>query len=283
MASSDSHGPLGEKVAHPEHYDPGVLHPIDRSEGRARLGIKGITQQVEPLPFSGEDIWNAYELSWLDSKGKPRVACAEFRIPADSSHIVESKSLKLYLNSLNHQRFDSPDALSDCIRRDLSAVLGSPCQVELILPEQWATALAVSSPQGECLDNLDIATDQYKPEPGLLGADPEAPAVSEQLFSNLLRSCCPVTGQPDWATVEIAYRGAPINREGLLAYLVSFRRQDDFHEQCVEQIFVDISRRCQPESLTVSARYLRRGGLDINPWRSSEPTATQPNRRLPRQ
>ena len=276
MASSDSHGPLGEKVAHPEHYDPGVLHPIERQQGRARLGIA-------ELPFCGEDIWNAYELSWLDKGGKPRVACAEFRIPADSSHIVESKSLKLYLNSFNQQPFASADELASCIRKDLCTLLGSPCEVALILPEQWVSALAVSAPQGECLDDLDIAIDQYSPEPGLLRADASKPAVSECLYSNLLRSRCPVTGQPDWATVEIAYRGAPIHREGLLAYLVSFRRQDDFHEHCVEQIFVDISRRCQPESLTVSARYLRRGGLDINPWRSSEPTHTLANRRLPRQ
>lgn len=276
MVDSDSHGPLGEKVAHPEDYAPEVLHPIARQPGRDRLNLP-------PVSLYGEDIWNAYELSWLDPKGKPRVACAEIRIPADSACIVESKSLKLYLNSLNQHRFSSVEAVTACIRDDLERVLGCQCGVSLLLPERWSRALAVSAPRGECLDEQDITVECYSPAPELLRANPEAEPVDEQLFSNLLRSRCPVTGQPDWASVEITYRGAPIDRDGLLGYLISFRRQDDFHEHCVEQIFADLIQRCAPASLTVSARYLRRGGLDINPWRSTEPSHIEENRRLPRQ
>jgi len=220
------------------------------------------------LPFAGVDIWNAYELSWLNLNGKPMVACAEFRVPADSENIIESKSFKLYLNSFNQTRLGGIAELSAVLTKDLSAAAGAPVQVEIACPDDWGLNYGIQNPAGECLDSLDISPDSYQPNSMLLKAS-EGESVTEELYSHLLRSRCPVTSQPDWASVEIAYSGPRIDREGLLAYLISFREHDDFHEQCVEQIFSDINRYCQPTSLRVYARYLRRGGLDINPWRSN--------------
>lgn len=255
--------PLGKAVGYERDYDPGLLYPIARSDGRARIGLGGAA------PFTGCDIWNAWELSWLDARGKPMVAWGEFRVPADSPSIIESKSLKLYLNSLNQASFDSRQAVQKLIAQDLSRAAGGPVTVVLRASDDWPQTLAV--PQGECLDGLDVTIRHYHPEPALLTL--RSGVVAERrVFSRLLRSRCPVTGQPDWGGVDIRYRGREIDPAGLLAYIVSFRQHQDFHEQCVERMFLDIQRRCQPEQLTIHARYLRRGGLDINPYRTSTST-----------
>ena len=252
--------PLGKSTVYDAPYDPGLLFPIARAPGREQLGLS------MPLPFQGCDIWNAYELSWLDPSGKPQIAWAEFRISADSPNIVESKSFKLYLNSLNQHCFEDVEALTSTLRRDLSACVGAPLEITVHLPEQWASLQCIE-PQGMCLDGLSIQIEHYAPAPELLrlGSD----QVTQKVYSRLLRSRCPVTGQPDWATLQIEYTGREIDAAGLLAYIVSFRLHQDFHEHCVERIFNDILRYCMPEQLTVFARYLRRGGLDINPYRST--------------
>lgn len=278
MTKNNGHGPLGEKVRYPDQYDPSCLHPIARQLGRDGLGIAA----TSTLPFSGVDIWNAYELSWLSKSGKPKVACAEFRFPADSPNIIESKSFKLYLNSFNQARIDDVDTIRQTLAKDLALASGADVEVALYTPTHWAQAYRVAEPEGECLDELDISPTAYAPAAELLTLESDK-VVSEVLYSHLLRSRCPVTSQPDWARVDIRYRGAKINREQLLAYIVSFREHDEFHEHCVERIFSDISKYCQPEALTVYARYTRRGGLDINPWRSSDHTLVPSNDRDVRQ
>ncbi|MBA8887499.1 7-cyano-7-deazaguanine reductase [Dokdonella fugitiva] len=269
MTATGSHGPLGRSVAYASRYDPGLLFPIARAIGRVELGL-GAT-----LPFDGVDVWNAYELSWLDARGKPEVALAEFRVPASSPNIVESKSFKLYLNSYNQERLASIDAMRERLVHDLSAAAGAAVEVTL-LPSARFAALALHELDGESIDDLALDVDDYgPPNPAHLRAD-GAP-VAETLVSNLLKSNCPVTGQPDWASVQVRYRGPRIARDGLLRYLVSFREHAGFHEQCVERIFVDVTHRCAPAALEVYARYTRRGGLDINPWRASTgATATNP-------
>ncbi|WP_421865257.1 NADPH-dependent 7-cyano-7-deazaguanine reductase QueF [Motiliproteus sp.] len=262
--SSDNHdaiklAPLGQDTQYVCHYDPSQLFSIERANNWQKLGY-------DKAPFRGFDLWNAYELSWLDPKGKPQVAIAEFRIPCDSSHIVESKSFKLYLNSFNLTRFDSMDQVQQHLVEDLSTAFGGPVTVAI----QTLDATGIIEPlKGESLDQLDVEIEHYQPAPQLLSSGDGDP-VDEQLYSHLLKSNCPVTGQPDWASIQIEYRGQPIDRKGLLKYLISYREHGDFHEQCVEQIFLDIYQRCQPEQLSVYARYVRRGGLDINPYRSTE-------------
>ncbi|MBO9353487.1 NADPH-dependent 7-cyano-7-deazaguanine reductase QueF [Bordetella petrii] len=256
-----SNAPLGQAVAYPAQYDPALLFPIARAHNRASLQLTGA------LPFTGADIWNAYELSWLDARGKPRVAMATFTVPADSPNIIESKSFKLYLNSYNQTRLDDAATLGARLAADLSAAAGARVGVDLILPERFAS-LAMAELDGIYLDDLDIAIDTYTPDAGLLRCG-AGEAVSETLASRLLKSNCPVTGQPDWASVQIRYRGRPLDRAALLRYLVSFRGHAEFHEHCVERIYSDIMAACRPEQLTVYARYTRRGGLDINPWRSN--------------
>ncbi|HEY5970815.1 MAG TPA: NADPH-dependent 7-cyano-7-deazaguanine reductase QueF [Pseudoxanthomonas sp.] len=257
---------LGREVAYPAHYDAGLLFPIPRAAGRSELGLTGDAPGSSPgqaLPFIGHDRWHAYELGWLDARGKPCVATATFTVPCDSPNLVESKSLKLYLNSLNAERFNSEAAVRERIAVDLSARAGADVAVEFGLPP-----MAGSGP-GESIDALDIGIDDYgPPNPGYLLADESQP-VEELLVSDLLKSNCPVTGQPDWASVLLRYRGPRIDREGLLRYLVSFREHAGFHEQCVERIFHDVLARCRPQALSVEARYTRRGGLDINPWRAT--------------
>ncbi|RMH93803.1 NADPH-dependent 7-cyano-7-deazaguanine reductase QueF [Lysobacter pythonis] len=261
---------LGRETAYPEHYDARLLFPIPRARGRAALGIDGAP------PFVGFDAWNAYELSWLDARGKPRVAVARFTVPADSPNLIESKSFKLYLNSFNRERVEDDTALRARIETDLSTAAAAPVTMHPALPPMGEAG-------GECIDGLDIAIDDYGPPNAghLSAADDET--VEEILSSHLLKSNCPVTGQPDWASVVIAYRGPRIAREGLLRYLVSFRDHREFHEQCVERIFIDLTARCRPRSLSVEACYTRRGGLDINPWRATPDCAAPPPRRLPRQ
>ena len=254
--------PLGRPVAYRDTYAPELLFPIERHLKRAELGL-----HAGALPFVGEDLWNAYELSWLDPRGKPVVALARFRVPASTPRLVESKSLKLYLNSFNQQRFPSVEQVCETIAGDLSAAAGAAVRVEvvpLLLRPQRSTVY----PDGICLDALEIDIDTYQPAPACLhvvGGD----EVSETLYSHLLKSNCLVTGQPDWGMLVVRYRGRPIDREGLLRYIVSFREHNEFHEQCVERVFCDILARCRPAELAVWARYTRRGGLDINPFRAT--------------
>lgn len=254
--------PLGRQVGHSETYDPSQLFCVPRKDARKTLGITGV------LPFSGVDIWNAYELSWLDKKGKPCVAAAEILFPCTSKNIIESKSLKLYLNSLNFTRFESPEKVKETIIRDLSLGAGADVELNLFMPEAFA-ALDIKAPRGICLDLIDIKDeiDAYDLNPSCLKVG--SGKVEETLFSHLLRTNCPVTGQPDWATVIIHYTGNAIDHEGLLGYIISLRQHEGFHENCVELIFMDILSRCTPDFLSVQARFTRRGGLDINPCRSS--------------
>ncbi|MBV8635461.1 MAG: NADPH-dependent 7-cyano-7-deazaguanine reductase QueF [Burkholderiaceae bacterium] len=266
---SPQDSPLGKQSAYVTQYDPSLLFPIARQDKRDELGITGT------LPFYGVDIWNAYEVSWLNMRGKPQVAIATVTVPADSPNIVESKSFKLYLNSFNQTRLAGKDALLELLRADLSAGFGSPVQVALTLPEDFAK-FHMGELDGLLLDRLDIEVDDYSPDPGLLKANFEEAAVEETLVSYLLKSNCLVTGQPDWGSVQIRYAGAQIDQEGLLRYLIGFREHNEFHEQCVERIFMDILTRCKPQKLAVYARYTRRGGLDINPWRSNFSTGKPP-------
>ncbi|MDB5767410.1 MAG: queF [Collimonas fungivorans] len=261
--------PLGKPAAYQTQYQPSLLFPIARLGKREEIGISGT------LPFFGVDIWNAYEVSWLNLRGKPQVAIATFTVPADSPNIIESKSFKLYLNSFNQTRLADKDALLQLLRTDISAGFGAPVHVALTTAEAFA-GLKLQEPQGLLLDRLDIEVDEYQPNPSLLKSDPDQVVVEETLVSHLLKSNCLVTGQPDWGSVQIHYVGAAIDQESLLKYLISFRDHNEFHEQCVERIFMDLMRNCRPQKLSVYARYTRRGGLDINPWRSNFSTSQPP-------
>ena len=260
-ADPSTTSPLGKPTEYQSRYLPGLLYPIPRQIKRSELGITD-----GALPFVGEDLWNAYEISWLNPKGKPVVAIGTFRIPADSPNLIESKSFKLYLNSFNQSIFTDVETVSATLARDLSAAAGTPLDIS-IQPLANRPQAVIAIPEGICLDDLDIACDRYQPAPELLTTQ-AGEVVQETLFSHLLKSNCLVTGQPDWAMVVIRYRGQPIDRAGLLRYIVSFRNHNEFHEQCVERIFADILRHCTPEKLAVHARYTRRGGLDINPFRT---------------
>ncbi|WP_293766743.1 NADPH-dependent 7-cyano-7-deazaguanine reductase QueF [uncultured Aquitalea sp.] len=268
--------PLGKTVSYQDHYDPSLLFPIARQQKRDEIGVDG-----RALPFHGVDIWTGFELSWLNPRGKPQVGIATFRIPADSPCLIESKSFKLYLNSFNQTRVDSLAALEAMLAADLSQAAGGAVAVSVALPQAFA-AEAIRELDGDYIDDLDIDVSQYAPCPEALRAD-TGDIVSETLCSNLLKSNCLVTGQPDWGSVQIRYTGPRIDRESLLRYLIGFRQHNEFHEQCVERIFSDLSRRCAPLRLTVYARYTRRGGLDINPWRSNADDAPQDNIRTARQ
>ena len=285
-----SHGiidsPLGQQTQYVSVYSPELLFPIPRAASRESLLLKG-----DALPFYGVDVWTGYELSWLDERGKPVVAIAEFRIPCTSQAIVESKSFKLYLNSFNQTRFTDVAEVCATLEKDLSAAVEAVVQVSLkplfndklfndkLSADKW---MHIEVLEGCCLDELPVTIDTYHPEPGLLQVEPQT-QVDETLVSHLLKSNCPVTGQPDWASVQIRYAGAQIDHEGLLRYIVSFREHQDFHEHCVERMFVDIMARCQPQRLSVYARYTRRGGLDINPFRTTEPAEQPSSVRLVRQ
>lgn len=266
---------LGKNTVYADHYDASLLFPIPRAEKRAEIGVG------DALPFHGVDVWNAYELSWLDLRGKPVVAMAEFRVPASSPHIIESKSFKLYLNGFAQEKVADAATLADTLIGDLSQVAGAP--VAVLLSEVSASNHALVDLEGHLLDTQAIEIAHYgPPEAGFLQVETGAAAISETVLSHLLRSNCPVTGQPDWGSVQISYGGKPIDHAGLLRYLVSFRDHNEFHEQCVERIYVDIMARCAPTQLSVYARYTRRGGLDINPFRSSVP-AIPANSRSARQ
>lgn len=253
--------PLGKKTTYISEYQRDLLFPIPRKAKRDEIDVP------VRLPFKGVDIWNAYELSWLNAKGKPIVALGEFIFPCESPNIIESKSFKLYLNSFTNTPFDSVETVKKIIQKDLSEFAGSEVQVK-ILPIESFSGHQLKSFEGICLDNLDISCDHYQINPAYLKT--ENTIVSETVYSNVLKSNCLVTGQPDWGSVQIHYTGHRISHEGLLKYLVSFRNHNEFHEQCVERIFMDIMRECHPQQLTVYACYTRRGGLDINPFRSTE-------------
>ncbi len=268
-----SNSPLGKDTSYISIYSPQLLYPIARETNRVSLGISGA------LPFHGFDVWNAFELSWLDTKGKPQVAIGEFWVPCKSPFILESKSLKLYLNSFNGTQYSSLESVKQTIEQDLSHASGSAVTVKMVLVAD-APSITLASPEGICIDELDITCSDYHPNALLLHTnDIDA---DEILVSHTLKSNCPVTGQPDWATVQIHYSGKQIDHAGLLQYIVSYRDHSEFHEQCVERMFVDIMHQCKPELLTIEARYTRRGGLDINPFRSTEIQSPK-NTRLVRQ
>ncbi|MGF6755609.1 NADPH-dependent 7-cyano-7-deazaguanine reductase QueF [Paraburkholderia sp. GAS334] len=268
--------PLGKPSSYTEQYDASLLFPIARSAAREAIGIGA------RLPFFGTDIWNAYELSWLNARGKPQIAVATFFIPADSPNIVESKSFKLYLGSFAHTTFESIDVVRETIKRDVSAATGASVSLHLAPPAEFGK-LALEEFEGLSLDRLDLDTSVYHPEPSFLTAALDEAPVEETLFSNLLKSNCPVTGQPDWGSIQIHYVGPQIDHAGLLRYIISYRNHTGFHEQCVERIFIDVLRACRPVKLAVYARYTRRGGLDINPFRTNFNLPMPDNLRTARQ
>jgi 7-cyano-7-deazaguanine reductase len=265
--------PLGRQTPVVEHYAPELLFPIPRSAGRATLGCQ------DALPFCGVDLWHAYEISWLDAGGKPVVRVGRISIPATSPNLVESKSFKLYLNSLNNTRFGSEGEVAALIRQDIAGVVGSGIDLELLEPDH--PSLAGGHLAGHCLDDLAVAVPEGEPSGELLQLRP-GQVGEEQLYTHLLRSLCPVTGQPDWASVWIHYRGPMLEHSSLLRYIIAYRRHQEFHEQCVERMFCDVHAQIAPEFLHIQAFYTRRGGLDINPLRSTDPAA-RPLPRLNRQ
>jgi 7-cyano-7-deazaguanine reductase len=277
------HSQLGKPTAYVDQYDPGLLFPLPRAPKRAEVGIAG------SLPFLGADLWTSFELGWLNLRGKPQVALAHITVPAETPNIIESKSFKLYLNSFNNSRFADADTVRQVMRTDLTeaawrgaSAVGASLGVKLLAPELFDRE-PVHELDGLSLDRLDIECTRYQPAPELLTAAFDEQPVTETLTSHLLKSNCLVTGQPDWGSVQISYSGPQIEQEGLLQYIVSFRNHNEFHEQCVERIYMDIMTRCKPTKLTVYARYTRRGGLDISPWRTSHPQALPPHIRTARQ
>ena len=274
--NTPEHSPLGKASSYIDQYDASLLFPIPRADKRVELGV------LDAPPFFGADMWTLYELSWLNLRGKPQVALAHVTVPCESPYIVESKSFKLYLNSFNNSRFADAREVRERIRADVSAATGAGIGIKTIGPELFDRE-PVHEMGGLNLDRLDVECLHFTPAPELLFAEFDEPPVTERLTSNLLKSNCLVTGQPDWGSVQIAYSGPAINQEGLLQYLVSFRNHNEFHEQCVERIFMDVWTRCKPIKLSVYARYTRRGGLDINPYRCSYPAQLPMNVRNARQ
>lgn len=263
--TSDLHtGPLGIDAEYKEGFDSSLLFPMPRHEGRNAVGLDAGTSWV------GHDLWTGYEFSWLNLKGRPIVRVLNIAVDAGSTHIVESKSMKLYLNGFAQTRFASVDEVLHRLQGDLDGAFGTRVTLTLLNLDQLVTGMALTA--GECLDELDVEIACYQREPSLLTTAPNAEAeehVEELLVSHLFRSLCPVTAQPDWASIFVQYQGTPISREGLLAYLISYREHQAFHETTVERIYEDIWQACRPTALAVSGRFLRRGGLDINPFRTS--------------
>ncbi|KPF67083.1 NADPH-dependent 7-cyano-7-deazaguanine reductase [beta proteobacterium AAP99] len=279
MASSSNtpeQSQLGRTSSYVDQYDASLLFPIARSIKRDEIGVSGT------LPFFGADIWNAYELSWLNPKGKPQVALLQCTVPAESPNIIESKSFKLYLNSFNNTRLANIDALRALLSHDLSEAAGASVGIKLTEQDGFAGE-RVQELEGRLLDRLDVDCDTYTPDPSLLRVNEDESPTDDLVVSYLLKSNCLVTSQPDWGSVQIRYYGHPIDEAGLLKYIVSFRNHNEFHEQCVERIFMDVLRQCRPTKLAVYARYTRRGGLDINPFRANYPTALPANLRSARQ
>ena len=254
--------PLGKSTSYSSRYDAALLYAIARTESRSKLGLGSA------LPFSGVDIWTAWELTWLDSSGVPQLAAVEIRVPCDSPRLVESKSLKLYLNSFSMSRFATAADVQALILADLGRCTGAAIEVRFLTS---GPALPPRTPPGHCIDNTAPGCELFDVDAELLSA--AGPVVTERLYSQLLRSLCPVTNQPDIGSVLIAYTGPQVDRAGLLRYIVSYREHNDFHEACVERMFIDIQKRCRPTQLSVYARYLRRGGIDINPFRSNFETS----------
>ncbi|MEP6391156.1 MAG: NADPH-dependent 7-cyano-7-deazaguanine reductase QueF [Halioglobus sp.] len=259
---------LGKVTPSAQHYAPELLYPIPRKQARTAQGIPA------ELPFYGVDVWHAYELSWLDGQGRPQACVGRFTIPIKSPNLVESKSFKLYLNSLNSERFEDSDSLIDRIQRDVSAVAGAAVELD-ILALNDPGLVGVSLP-GTCIDSCDYVACDGEPSVDMLQLSNTAQSdfVEESVHSHLLRSLCPVTGQPDWASVLVTYRGKPLDRGSLLSYLIAYREHQEFHEQCVERMFCDLSERLSPQLLQIQAFYTRRGGMDINPFRSTNAQAT---------
>ncbi|MCG9583217.1 NADPH-dependent 7-cyano-7-deazaguanine reductase QueF [Vibrio tubiashii] len=267
---------LGQKTEYSNQYDASLLQPVPRSLNRDDLNLG------DSLPFQGCDIWTLYELSWLNEKGLPQVAIGEVSIPATSANLIESKSFKLYLNSFNQTRFSSWDQVEQTLIKDLSACAGETVSVTVRSVLDYTDSVVVTM-DGDCIDEQEIEITSYDFDRTLIQGAATGEVVEESLHSHLLKSNCLITNQPDWGSVEIQYKGKQIDREALLRYLVSFREHNEFHEQCVERIFTDIMEFCQPESLTVYARYTRRGGLDINPYRSNVNSQPSHNQRMARQ
>lgn len=267
---------LGQKTEYKHSYEPELLQAVPRSLNRDDLKLG------DELPFVGCDVWTLYELSWLNQNGLPQVAVGDVVLSATSPNLVESKSFKLYLNSFNQTKFSSWDEVTRTLIKDLSACAGEEVKVE-IHPVQAYSQQPIVDMQGECIDNQDIIIDSYEFDANYLESSTSEEMVNEVLHSHLLKSNCLITNQPDWGSVEINYDGKKIDREKLLRYLISFRQHNEFHEQCVERIYTDIMKFCKPTSLTVFARYTRRGGLDINPFRSSHLAKPEHNLRLARQ
>ena len=266
--------PLGKKSSYINTYTPSLLFPIPRKPKRDEIGLS------EELPFSGFDFWTGFEISWLNLRGKPVVAIGEFKIPANSRCLIESKSFKLYLNSFNNSKFLDFNQVREIMISDLSQAVEAPVEVSLVSLQ--GQSCVISTLDGQCLDDLDVECSEYQPNPQYLRTLQNR--VEETVFTHLLKSNCLVTGQPDWGSIQIAYQGQQIDHQGLLKYIVSLRDHNEFHEQCVERIFTDLVRFCAPEKLTVYARYTRRGGLDINPLRTNQKDLVCPrNLRLIRQ
>lgn len=253
---------LGQKVDYIEEYCPSLLQGVPRTLSRDQIGV------TTPLPFMGVDIWNGYELSWLNLKGKPQVAILQCKVPIDSTNLIESKSFKLYLNSFNQTRFATIKEVQLRIKHDLSGCAEAEVEVVLVPPAQF-DILSMRELSGTSIDDLDIEVNHYRPAPDLLRVEDTDNDTEETLVSHLLKSNCLITSQPDWASIQIRYTGNKIDHAGLLAYLISFRQHNEFHEQCIERIYCDLMAQCKPKKLMVYARYTRRGGLDINPMRSN--------------
>jgi len=263
--------PLGKVYIYTDKYDKSLLFPIDRQLNRTELGIG-----EGNLPFIGFDIWNAFELSWLNKNGKPEIAICRFIIPCESDNLIESKSFKLYLNSFNGSKFSSGEEVRLILQKDLSDITVSNVEIGMYMEKDIADT-QINMLNGDCLDELDVCCDTYSVNPDFLCLTGNSTIIEETVYSNLLKTNCPVTGQPDWGTVLIKYKGRQISHEGLLKYIVSYRNHNGFHEHCAEQIFTDIINQCAPVNLTVYARYTRRGGLDINPIRTNGKTVRIPD------
>jgi 7-cyano-7-deazaguanine reductase len=263
----DNHGlgkaPLGKTSDYVQQYNGDLLFPLSRKHKRVEIEIDPVN-----LPFYGYDEWNAYEVSWLNARGVPQVAIARFYIDCGSECIIESKSFKLYLNSFNQTQFESWQAVEAALVADITAATNGEVIVRLHTLNQARLTKLVAW-EGVCLDQLDVTCTEYQVDASLLQADSHE-VCEEELYSDLLKSNCLVTGQPDWGSIRVCYSGQAINRESLLRYIVSFRNHNEFHEQCVERVFTDIMAACCPDKLLVEARYTRRGGLDINPLRSTD-------------
>ncbi|MBS0450521.1 MAG: NADPH-dependent 7-cyano-7-deazaguanine reductase QueF [Proteobacteria bacterium] len=283
ISNTPEQSQLGRASAYVDKYDPSQLFPIARATQREAMGIHGDT-----LPFFGADIWTAFELSWLNARGKPQLAIAHFTIPCETPNIIESKSFKLYLNSFNSSVFADAAAVRERLVEDLSEAVwrdsgkSGRVGVKLLAPDMFDRE-PVHELDGVDIDRLDLDCTHYQPAPELLSAAFDEQPVTETLTSRLLKSNCLVTGQPDWGSVQIRYSGPQIDQAGLLGYIVSFRQHNEFHEPCAERIFTDIMKHCRPTKLSVYARYTRRGGLDINPFRTSWPQPLPPNVRTARQ